>query len=154
MLHKNIPNIFKSLLLNTCIDKHDILETLPGPDFSTGAELLFDEMATREIYSTGRGSFKLRAKWRYEKKENVIEIYEIPYSTTSEAIMDKVAANAVEYLAWAASLPPVQRKSVNQSTTGHYSAVLGFVLNNLQRFEQKELFNKYFELYSQYASVR
>ena len=71
--------------------EHDILETLPGPDFSTGAELLFDESATREIYSTGRGSFKLRAKWRYEKKDNVIEIYEIPYSTTSEVIIDKVA---------------------------------------------------------------
>ena len=70
---------------------HDILETLPGPDFSTGAELLFDEAAMREIYSTGRGSVKLRAKWRYEKKDNVVEIYEIPYSTTSEAIMDKVA---------------------------------------------------------------
>ncbi len=70
---------------------HDILETLPGPDFSTGAELLFDEAATREIYSTGRGGFRMRAKWRYEKKDNVIEIYEIPYSTTSEAIMDKVA---------------------------------------------------------------
>ena len=70
---------------------HDILETLPGPDFSTGAELLFDEATTREIYSTGRGSFKLRAKWRYEKKENIIEIYEIPYSTTSEVIIDKVA---------------------------------------------------------------
>jgi len=70
---------------------HDILETLPGPDFSTGGELLFDEATTREIYSTGRGSFKLRAKWRYEKTGNLIEIYEIPYSTTSEAIMDKVA---------------------------------------------------------------
>ena len=70
---------------------HDILETLPGPDFSTGAELLFDEAATREIYSTGRGSFKLRAKWRFEKKDNIIEIYEIPYSTTSEVIIDKVA---------------------------------------------------------------
>ncbi len=70
---------------------HDILETLPGPDFSTGAELLFDEATTREIYTTGRGSFKLRAKWRYLKKENVIEIYEIPYSTTSEVIIDKVA---------------------------------------------------------------
>ena len=70
---------------------HDILETLPGPDFSTGAELLYDDGATREIYSTGRGSFKLRAKWRYEKKDNVIEIYEIPYSTTTEVIMDKVA---------------------------------------------------------------
>ena len=70
---------------------HDILETLPGPDFSTGAELLFDENTTREIYSTGRGSFKLRAKWRYEKKDNVIVVYEIPYTTTSEAIIDKVA---------------------------------------------------------------
>jgi len=70
---------------------HDVLETLPGPDFSTGAELLFDEAATREIYATGRGSFKLRAKWRYEPKGNLIEIYEIPYSTTCEAIIDKVA---------------------------------------------------------------
>ncbi len=71
--------------------EHDILATLPGPDFSTGAELLYDDAATREIYSTGRGSFKLRAKWRYEKDGNLIEVYEIPYSTTSEVIMDKVA---------------------------------------------------------------
>ncbi len=70
---------------------HDVLETLPGPDFSTGAELLFDEATTREIYATGRGSFKLRAKWRFEPKGNLIEIYEIPYSTTCEAIIDKVA---------------------------------------------------------------
>ena len=70
---------------------HDILETLPGPDFSTGGELLFDEATTREIYSTGRGSFKLRAKWNYVKSGNLIEVTEIPYSTTSEVIMDKVA---------------------------------------------------------------
>ena len=70
---------------------HDILETLPGPDFSTGAELLFDEATTREIYNTGRGSFKLRAKWRYVKEGNLIEITEIPYSTATEVIMDKVA---------------------------------------------------------------
>ncbi len=70
--------------------EHDILETLPGPDFSTGAELLFDEAATREIYSTGRGSFKLRAKWRYEKSGNLIEITQIPYTTTTEAIIDKI----------------------------------------------------------------
>ena len=70
---------------------HDILETLPGPDFSTGAELLFDEAATREIYQTGRGSFKLRSKWRYVKEGNLIEITEIPYSTATEVIMDKVA---------------------------------------------------------------
>ena len=70
---------------------HDILETLPGPDFSTGGELLFDEAATREIYSTGRGSFRLRAKWRYVKDGNLIEITQIPYTTTTEVIMDKVA---------------------------------------------------------------
>ena len=70
---------------------HDILETLPGPDFSTGGELLFDEATTREIYSTGRGSFKLRAKWHYVKEGNLIEITEIPYSTATEVIMDKVA---------------------------------------------------------------
>ncbi len=70
---------------------HDILETLPGPDFSTGAELLYDEASIREIYATGRGSFKLRAKWRYVKEGNLIEITEIPYSTATEVIMDKVA---------------------------------------------------------------
>ena len=70
---------------------HDILETLPGPDFSTGAELLFDEASTREIYRTGRGSFKLRAKWRYVKEGNLIEITQIPYTTATEIIMDKVA---------------------------------------------------------------
>lgn len=71
--------------------EHDILETLPGPDFSTGAELLFDEAATREVYATGRGSFRLRAKWRYVKEGNLIEITEIPYTTATEVIMDKVA---------------------------------------------------------------
>ena len=70
---------------------HDILETLPGPDFSTGGSLLFDEATTREIYTTGRGSFKLRAKWQYQKSGNLIEITEIPYSTATEVIMDKVA---------------------------------------------------------------
>ena len=69
----------------------DLMEYLPGPDFSTGGELLFDEAATREIYATGRGSFKLRAKWHYVKSGNLIEITEIPYSTATEVIMDKVA---------------------------------------------------------------
>ena len=71
--------------------EHDILETLPGPDFSTGGQLLFDEAATREVYATGRGSFKLRSKWHYEKEGNLIEITEIPYTTATEVIMDKVA---------------------------------------------------------------
>ena len=85
---KEICNTTIALMKNP---DHDILETLPGPDFSTGAELLFDEAATREIYNTGRGSFKLRAKWNYVKEGNLIEITEIPYSTATEIIMDKVA---------------------------------------------------------------
>ena len=71
--------------------EHDILETLPGPDFSTGGQLLFDEAATREVYSTGRGSFKLRAKWNYVKEGNLIEITQIPYTTATEVILDKVS---------------------------------------------------------------
>ncbi|MGX8698682.1 MAG: DNA gyrase subunit A, partial [bacterium] len=69
----------------------DLLETLPAPDFPTGAELLYDEAALREIYETGRGSVKLRARWRYVKEENLIEVYEIPYTTTVEVIIDKLA---------------------------------------------------------------
>ncbi len=70
---------------------HDIMTTLKAPDLPTGGELLYDAAALGEIYRTGRGSFRVRAKWRYNKAENLIEVYEIPYSTTSEAIMDKVA---------------------------------------------------------------
>ncbi|MGI6578090.1 MAG: DNA gyrase subunit A [Eubacteriales bacterium] len=69
----------------------DLFATLPAPDFSTGGEILYDRAALEEIYRTGKGSFRVRARWRYVKKENLIEIYEIPYTTTIEAIMDKVA---------------------------------------------------------------
>lgn len=69
----------------------DLFETMPAPDFSTGAEIVYDRSAMDEIYRTGRGSFKMRSRWRYIQKENIIEIYEIPFTTTSEAIVDKVA---------------------------------------------------------------
>ena len=69
----------------------DLSATLLAPDFPTGGEIICDGPALEEIYRTGRGSVKIRAKWRYVKSENLIEIYEIPYTTTSEAIMDKVA---------------------------------------------------------------
>ena len=98
--------------------------------------------------------------------EEVLPGYNVSYDYTSatmaslyyymdemdkgNTIMSKLADNCVEYMAWGDSLNPIQRKAV-QSTVGHYSAVLGFVLNNLQRFEQKELFNKYFEYYNKYA---
>ena len=71
--------------------EHDILSTLPAPDFTTGGDLIYDEAEMRAIYRTGRGSFKVRAKWAYNKKDNLIEITEIPYTTTIEAIIDKIA---------------------------------------------------------------
>ena len=69
----------------------DLMATLPAPDFPTGGEIVMDTAVMREIYRTGRGSFKVRARWRYDTKQNVIEIYEIPYTATVESIMDKVA---------------------------------------------------------------
>ena len=69
----------------------DLLDTLPAPDFPTGGEILYDPKEMAEIYRTGRGSFRIRAKWRYLKEGNLIEIYEIPYTTSTEAILDKVA---------------------------------------------------------------
>ncbi len=69
----------------------DLFETLPAPDFSTGGEIIFDPKEMGEIYRTGRGSFRIRARWRYDKANNLIEVYEIPYTTTVENIIDKVA---------------------------------------------------------------
>ena len=69
----------------------DLTETLLAPDFTTGGDLIYDPATIREIYETGRGSVKVRAKYRYVKEENLIEIYEIPYSTQIEAVLDKVA---------------------------------------------------------------
>ena len=69
----------------------DLTETLLAPDFPTGGQLLYDGNIIRELYESGRGSVRVRAKYRYLKAENLIEVYEIPYSTTTEAILDKVA---------------------------------------------------------------
>ena len=69
----------------------DLLSLLKAPDFPTGGELLYDGAELAQIYATGRGSFKVRGRWRYDKSANLIEIYEIPYTTTAEAIIDKVA---------------------------------------------------------------
>ncbi|MBQ8002973.1 MAG: topoisomerase IV [Clostridia bacterium] len=72
-------------------DKAVISDYITGPDFSTGAFLLRDDDAFNQIYETGRGSIKLRSKYKYDKKNNLIEITEIPYSTSTEAIIDKLA---------------------------------------------------------------
>ena len=68
----------------------DLLEFIKAPDFSTGATLLYNEEEMRKIVETGRGSFKLRSVYQYDKKNNCIEITEIPYTTTSEVIIDKI----------------------------------------------------------------
>jgi len=70
---------------------HDILSTMPAPDFPGGAEIIYDRAEMERIYATGRGGFRVRARWRHVQKENIIEIYEIPYTTTTEAVMDRVA---------------------------------------------------------------
>jgi len=69
----------------------DLTQTLKAPDFPTGGELIYNAAELESIYETGRGSVKVRAKWHYVKEGNLIEITEIPYSTTAEAIIDKVA---------------------------------------------------------------
>ncbi len=78
-------------------EKADVMKYMPAPDFSMGADIIYNEDEMRAIYETGRGSFKMRAKYVYDKKNNCIEITEIPYTTTSEAIigkfMDLVKAN-------------------------------------------------------------
>lgn len=79
----------------TCIalmknPEHDILSTLKGPDFPGGGLMLYDEEELNKVYETGRGSIKVRSKYNYDKSANCIEVTEIPYSTTIEAIMDKI----------------------------------------------------------------
>jgi len=69
----------------------NLLDTLPAPDFPTGGEIIYDPAEMLSIYQTGRGTFRIRARWRYVKEGNLIEVYEIPYTTTTEAIIDKVA---------------------------------------------------------------
>lgn len=70
----------------------NILETLKGPDFSSGAFMLYDEDELKKIYETGRGSVKVRAKYNYDKSDNCIEITEIPPTTTIEAIIEKIVS--------------------------------------------------------------
>ena len=68
----------------------DITETLKAPDFIGGGKIIYDREAMNEIYRTGRGGFKVRAKYEYDKVNNCIDITEIPPTTTAEAIIDKI----------------------------------------------------------------
>ncbi len=68
----------------------DLKEYLKAPDFTTGGELIYNAEEIDKIYNTGKGSFKVRAKYKFDKKNGIIEIYEIPYSTNIETIIDKI----------------------------------------------------------------
>ncbi len=87
----NLAEVCKTTIAWIKNPECDLLETLPAPDFPTGGEILYDPDEMAEIYRTGRGSFRIRARWRYVKEGNLIEIYEIPYTTATEIIIDKVS---------------------------------------------------------------
>ncbi len=86
----NLSEVCKTTIAYLKNPKCDISKTLLAPDFATGAELIYDKEELDKIYKTGKGSVRLRSKYRYDKKNSVIEIFEIPYTTTAEAIIDKI----------------------------------------------------------------
>lgn len=69
---------------------HDVMTTLPAPDFIGGGQIIYDEDALRKIYETGRGSIKIRSRYVYDKSANCIDVLSIPPTTTSEAIIEKI----------------------------------------------------------------
>jgi DNA gyrase subunit A len=86
----NLREVCRATIAYLKDEAADLISYMPAPDFSLGAQIIYDEAQMREIYRTGRGSFKMRAKYRYDEKNNCIEVVEIPYSTTSEAIVEKI----------------------------------------------------------------
>jgi len=88
----NLREVCKATIAYIKNDDFDLLKYLKAPDFSTGGQLILNKQEMRKIYATGKGSFKIRAKYRYDKKNSCIEIYEIPYTTSSEAIIEAIAS--------------------------------------------------------------
>ncbi len=86
----NLKEVCETTIAYIKNENCDLFKTLHAPDFSTGGELVYNRTQLEKIYKTGTGSFKVRAKYRYDKKNNCIDIYEIPYTTTIEAIIDKI----------------------------------------------------------------
>jgi len=86
----NLKEICDATIAHLKNEKADITTYIIAPDFPTGGRLLYDASEMQEILNTGRGSFKVRSKYTYVKKDNCIEITEIPYTTTVEAIIDKI----------------------------------------------------------------
>ena len=88
----NLIELCDATIMRIQHPKKDIAEVMPGPDFTTGGMLLLDTEAMAEIYRTGKGSVTLRAKYTVDTKARIIEVNEIPYSTTAEAIIDGIIA--------------------------------------------------------------
>ena len=86
----NLREICEATIALMRDEQTDLIPILQAPDFPGGGEILYNEAAMREIYETGRGSFKIRGNYKYDKKNNVIEITEIPYTTNLEVIIEKV----------------------------------------------------------------
>ena len=86
----NLKELCEATILHIKKPKADLLEVMPGPDFTTGAYLLYEDDVMRQVYNTGKGSIKLRAKYRVDRKNNIIEVLEIPYTTTVEAIIEGI----------------------------------------------------------------
>ena len=86
----NLSEVCDTAIARIKNPRADLMATLKAPDFSTGGILLYDQKEMEQIYSTGRGSFKVRCKWRFDAKQNVIEVYEIPYTTSIEVIIEKI----------------------------------------------------------------
>ena len=86
----NLHEVCRTAIAYIRDNECDLMETLPAPDFPTGGEIILNREEMQKIYETGRGSFKVRSKWTHLKKENIIEVTEIPYTTTVESIIDKV----------------------------------------------------------------
>jgi len=86
----NLKEVCEAIISYIREDAVDWTQLLPAPDFSTGGQIIVSDSDLRRIYATGRGSFKVRSKYRIDKKNNVIEVFEIPYTTTTEAIIDEI----------------------------------------------------------------
>lgn len=69
---------------------HDVMQTLPAPDFIGGCQIIYDESALRQVYETGKGGIKLRARYEYDKSANCIDVLSIPSTTTCEVIIEKI----------------------------------------------------------------
>ena len=87
----NLTEVCKTVIAYLKNENCDLSATLLAPDFTTGGQVVYEKSVMDEIYRTGRGSFKIRAKYSYDKKNNCIDVSEIPYTTTVEAIIDKIA---------------------------------------------------------------